>query len=76
MRTDRTGARRMVRALRAWDGGDRDAMSRVRVPTVAEEGRKRLPPRRERPVRERRRLPDAAGGLLGLHGLSGAAGVP
>ncbi len=71
MRTDRTGARRMVRAPPAWDGGDRDAMSPVRVPGVAEEDRKRLPPRRERPVRERRRLADAVDGLAGLHGLSG-----
>ncbi len=71
VRTDRTGARRMVRAPPAWDGGDRDAMSPVRVTGVAEEDRKRLPPRRERPVRERRRLPDAVDGLAGLHGLSG-----
>ena len=66
MRTDRTGARRMVRAPPAWDGGDRDAMSPVRVTGVAEEDGKRLPPRRERPVRERRRLPDAVDGLAGL----------
>ena len=72
VRTDRIDARRMVRAPRAWDGGDRDAMSRVRVPTVAEEDRKRLPRRRERPVRERRRLANAVGGLTGLHGLCGA----
>ncbi len=71
-RTDRVDARRMVRAPRAWDGGDRDAMSRVRVPTVAEEDGRRLPPRRERLVQERRRLPDAVDGLTGLHGLSGA----
>ncbi len=71
-RTDRVDARRMVRALRAWDGGDRDAMSRVRVPTVAEEDRKRLLRRRERLVQERRRLPDSVDGLTGLHGLSGA----
>ncbi len=45
-RTDRTGARGMVRALRAWDGGDRDAMSPVRVPTVAEEEGRRLLRRR------------------------------
>ena len=72
VRTDRIDARRMVRALRAWDGGDRDAMSRVRVPTVAEEDSRRLPRRRERPVRERRRLANAVGGLTGLHGLCGA----
>ena len=67
-RTDRTGARRMVRALRAWDGGDRDAMSPAPVPTVAEEDAKRLPRRRERLVKERRRLANSVGGLLRLHG--------
>ena len=71
VKTDRIDARRMVRALRAWDGGDRDAMSRVHVPTVAEEDGRRLPPRRERLVRERRRLSNAVDGLLRLHGLSG-----
>ena len=72
VRTDRIDARRMVRALRAWDGGDRDAMSRVRVPTVAEEDGRRLLRRRERLVKERRRLANAVGGLLRLHGLCGA----
>ena len=46
VKTDRIDARRMVRAPRAWDGGDRDAMSRVRVPTVAEEDSRRLLRRR------------------------------
>ena len=70
VKTDRTGARKMVRALRAWDGGDREAMSPVRVPTVAEEDAKRLLRRRERLVRERRRLANAIDGLLRLHGAS------
>ncbi len=69
VKTDRIDARRMVRALRAWDGGDRDAMSRVRVPTVAEEDRKRLLRRRERLVQERRRLSNSVDGLLRLHGV-------
>ncbi len=68
-KTDRIDARRMVRALRAWDGGDRDAMSPVRSPTVAEEDAKRLPPRRERPVRERLRLAGAVAGLLRPRGV-------
>ncbi len=68
-RTDRTGARGMVRALRAWDGGDRDAMSPVRVPTVAEEEGRRLPPRRGRPVKERLRLAGAVAGLLRPRGI-------
>ncbi len=73
-KTDRTGARRMVRALRAWDCGDRDAMSPVRIPTVAEEEGRRLLRRRERLVRERRRLANAVDGLLRLHGI--VAGDP
>ncbi len=68
-KTDRIDARRMVRALRAWDGGDRDAMSPVRIPTVAEEDAKRLLRRRERLVRERLRLAGAVAGLLRLHGI-------
>ncbi len=69
VKTDRTGARRMVRAPPAWDGGARDAMSPVRVPTVAEEDARRLPPRRDRLVRERRRLANTVDGLTGLHGV-------
>ncbi len=68
-RTDRTGARRMVRAPPAWDGGDRDAMSPVRVPTVAEEEGRRLPRRRGRLVRERLRLAGAGAGLLRPRGI-------
>ena len=73
-KTDRIDARKMVRALRAWDGGDRDAMSPVRIPTVEEEDAKRLLRRRERLVKERLRLANAIAGLLRLHGVS--AGNP
>ncbi len=73
-KTDRIDARKMVRALRAWDGGDRDAMSPVRIPTVAEEDARRLLRRRERLVKERRRLANTVAGLLRLHGVS--AGDP
>ena len=69
VKTDRIDARRMVRALRVWDGGDRDAMSPVRVPTVAEEDARRLLRRRDRLVRERRRLANTVDGLLRLHGV-------
>ncbi len=68
-KTDRIDARRTVRALRARDGGDRDAMSPVRVPTVAEEDAKRPVRRRERLVRERLRLASAVAGPLRLHGV-------
>ena len=73
-KTDRIDARKMVRALRAWDGGDRDAMSPVRIPTVEEEDAKRLLRRRERLVKERLRLANAIAGLLRLQGVS--AGNP
>ncbi|MDE0698307.1 MAG: transposase [Boseongicola sp.] len=62
-KTDRIDARKMVRALRAWDGGDRDAMSPVRIPTVEEEDAKRLLRRRERLVKERLRHANAVSGL-------------
>ncbi len=69
-KTDRIDARKMVRALRAWDGGDRDAMSPVRIPTVEEEDAKRLLRRRERLVKERLRLANSIAALLRLHGVS------
>ncbi len=69
-KTDRIDARKMVRALRAWDGGDRDAMSPVRIPTIEEEDAKRLLRRRERLIKERRRLANSIAGLLRLHGVS------
>lgn len=72
-KTDRIDARKMVRALRAWDGGDRDALAPVRVPSVEEEDAKRLLRRRERLVNERTRITNTVGGLLRLHGVSGEA---
>ncbi len=69
-KTDRIDARKMVRALRAWDGGDRDALAPVRVPSVEEEDAKRLLRRRERLVKERIRITCTVGGLLRLHGVS------
>ncbi len=68
-KTDRIDAGKTVRAPVARDGGDRDAMSPVRVPTVAEEDAKRLLRRRERLVKERLRLASAVAGLLRLHGV-------
>ena len=68
-KTDRIDARRMVRALRAWDRGETEALSRVRIPTVGEEDARRLMRRRERLVRERTRLSNTVLGLLKLHGI-------
>ena len=70
-KTDRIDAKKMVRALKAWDGGDRDAMSPVRVPSIEEEDAKRLLRRRERLVRDRTRLTNRIKGLLLVHGIKG-----
>ena len=68
-KTDRIDARKMVRALVAYDRGDGTALGRVRVPSVAEEDRRR--PLRERRclVKERTALCNRMGGLLKLHGI-------
>ena len=68
-KTDRIDARRMVRALRAWDRGEAEALSRVRIPTVGEEDARRLMRRRERLVRERTRHSNTILGLPELHGI-------
>lgn len=71
-KTDRRDARKRVRALKAWDGGDRDARSRVRVPSVAQEDATRLLRHRERLVRDRRRYHKSICSRLRLHGISAA----
>ncbi|MDE0210861.1 MAG: IS110 family transposase [Boseongicola sp.] len=68
-KTDRIDARRMVRALRAWDGGEAEALSVVRIPTVEEEDAKRLLRHRERLVKERTSLGNTIKALLKLHGI-------
>ena len=68
-KTDRIDARRMVRALVAYDRGETTALSRVRVPSVAEEDRRRLLRERARLVKERTALSNTMGGLLKLHGI-------
>ena len=68
-KTDRIDARKMVRALLAYDRGDAAVLSRVRVPSVAEEDRKRRLRERQRLVRERTALTNAIKGLLKLHGI-------
>lgn len=71
-KTDRLDARKMVRALKTWDGGDRDALSPVRVLTVAQEDAKRLLRHRERLMRDRRRYQNSICSLLQLHGILAA----
>ena len=68
-KTDRIDAKRMVRALKAWDQGGSEAMSWVRVPEVGREDDKRLLRERETLIGERTRLNNRIGGLLMLHGI-------
>ena len=70
-KTDRIDAKKMVRALLAYDRGDAAVLSRVRVPSVEEEDRKRLLRERQRLVRERTSLTNTIKGLLTLHGVFG-----
>ena len=70
-KTDRIDAKKMVRALLAYDRGDAAVLSRVRVPSVGEEDRKRLLRERQRLVKERTALTNAIKGLLTLHGVFG-----
>ena len=56
VKTDRIVATRMIRTLKAWCTGDSDALSRVRVPSMADEDRRRLLRERDALVAERRRL--------------------
>ena len=68
-KTDRIDARKMVRALLAHDRGDASVLSRVRVPSVEDEDRRRLLRERRRLVKERTSLTNAIKGLLKLHGV-------
>ena len=68
-KTDRIDATKMVRALLADDRGDAAVLSRVRVPSVVEEDRKRLLRERRRLVKERTSLINTIKGLLKLHGI-------
>ncbi len=68
-KTDRIDAKKMVRALLAHDRGDAAVLSRVRVPSVEEEDRKRLLRERQRLVKERTSLTNSIKGLLKLHGI-------
>ena len=68
-KTDRIDAKKMVRALLAHDRGDTAVLSRVRVPSVEEEDRKRLHRERQRLVKERTSLTNSIKGLLKLHGI-------
>ena len=68
-KTDRIDATKMVRALLAHDRGDAAVLSRVRIPSVEEEDRKRLLRERRRLVKERTSLTNSIQGLLKLQGI-------
>ena len=58
-----------MRALLGYDRGDAAVLSRVRVPSVEGEDRKRLLRERQRLVKERTSLTNAIKALLKLHGI-------
>ena len=68
-KTDRLDAAGMLRALMALKRGEPLAPGPVRVPSVAEEDRRRLLRERRRLVKQRTMLTNAAKGLLMLHGV-------
>ncbi len=72
-KTDAIDARRMVRALVAWDRGEVGALSRVRSPTLEEEDAKRLMRHRDRLVRTRVRLHNTIRGRLRQPGITDLA---
>ena len=74
-KTDRIDVRKMVRALKAWDLGDSEAMSWVRMPSVEQEDERRLLRERETLICERIRLGNRILALLRLHGIFAINGV-
>ena len=68
-KTDRLDAAGMVRALMVFDRGEPLAPGTVRVPSVAEEDRRRLLRERRRLVKQRTMLANSVKGLLMLHGV-------
>ena len=68
-KTDRLDAAGMVRALMAFDRGEPLAPNPVRVPSIAEEDRRRLLRERRRLVKQRTMLANSVKGLLMLHGV-------
>lgn len=70
VKTDKCDARMMIRALKAWEGGDVSALSAVRIPTLEEEDRRRLLRDRDRLVQERVRLTNTILSLLRTQGIS------
>ena len=70
-KTDRLDAAGMLRALIAFERGEPLAPGTVRIPSVAEEDRRRLLRERRRLIKQRTMLTNSAKGLLMLHGVFG-----
>jgi hypothetical protein len=70
-KTDRLDAEGMLRVLAAWQGGDRQVCSMVRVPTPEEEDAKRPHREREQLVREKQRIENRIEALLFTQGIRG-----
>jgi transposase len=70
-KTDRLDAEGMLRVLAAWQAGDRQVCSMVRVPTPEEEDAKRPHREREHLVRERQRIENRIEALLFTQGIRG-----
>jgi len=62
-KTDRMDARRMVRALAAWDRGEAGALFRVRIPPPEEDDAQHLMRHRDRLVPTRTRINNTIRGL-------------
>jgi transposase len=70
-KTDRLDAEGMLRVLAAWQAGDRQVCSMVRVPTPEEEDAKRPHREREHLVQERQRIENRIEALLFTQGIRG-----
>jgi transposase len=70
-KTDRLDAEGMLRVLTAWQAGDKQVCSMVRVPTSEEEDAKRPHREREHLVRERQRIENRMEALLFTQGIRG-----
>jgi transposase len=68
-KTDRIDVEKMMRALIAWLGGDRDACSVLRVPSVVEEDAKQPDRERDRLISERVRYVNCIKGLCAVQGI-------
>ena len=67
--TDRPDAERMIRVLKAWHAGDGDALSPVRVPSIAAEDQRRWVRDRDALLGDRQRCRNRIQSLVHVHGI-------